>query len=248
MITDPWFYAAAVVAVLITGTSKGGLGGGLGVMAVPILALVIPPVQAAAVMLPILCFMDILSVWHYRGRWDGRHLRVLLPAAVVGIALAAFTFRYIDERFIKLMVALIAILFTLDFWFRPRLSGGRGPDAVSGGFWGALAGFTSFVAHAGGPPVNVYLLSRRLDKTVYVGTSVVFFIVVNYVKLIPYAWLGQFHAGNLLTSLVLLPLGALGIALGVWLHSRIPVRMFYQVCYALLFVTGLKLAWDVAAG
>jgi len=248
MITDPWFYAAALVAVLIVGASKGGLGGGLGVMGVPILSLTIPPVQAAAVLLPVLCFMDLLGIWHYRGRWDHTHLRILLPAAVAGIVVAALTFRYIDERFIRLLVALIAILFTLDFWLRPRLSGGRGPSRLAGGTWGALAGFTSFVAHAGGPPVNVYLLSRELDKSVYVATTVVFFAVVNYVKLVPYALLGQLNGGNLATSLTLLPVGALGMALGVWLHERIPVRLFYRICYLFLFLTGLKLAWDALAG
>lgn len=249
MIDDPWFYVTATVAMLIVGISKGGFGGGLGVIGVPLMSLTVSPLTAAAVMLPILCLMDLFSVRTYRRRWDAANLRILIPAALVGIAVAAATFSYVDAIFIKLLVGVIAVSFALDFWLRisrQRVQGPpKGPDVLRGGFWGGMAGFTSFIAHAAGPPLSVYMLPQRLNRTVFVGTTVIFFTVVNYLKLVPYAWLGQFETGNLLTSLVLAPLAPLGVALGVWLHHRIPDLIFYRICYLLLFLTGLKLLWDV---
>ncbi len=126
-----------------------------------------------------------------------------------------------------------------------RLAAARGkPGKVAGALWGCLSGFTSTLAHAGGPPFAVYLLPQKLDKTVFVGTSVFFFLVVNYVKLVPYHFLGQLNVGNLAAALVFAPLAPLGIWLGVWLHRRVSERTFYNVSYTLLLATGLKLVWD----
>ena len=246
VIHDPFFYLMAVPAILIAGVSKGGFGGGLGVVAVPLLTLAVSPVQAAAVMLPILCFMDLFGVWAYRGKWDRANLRIMLPASIVGIVIGALLFRHLTAAHIRLIVGVIAVGFTLRYWLG---ASGRTPEPrprswLRGGFWSATAGFTSFVSHAGGPPVGVYLLPQRLDKTVYQATTVIFFITVNYVKLVPYTLLGQFTPGNLGTSLVLLPLAFAGMALGIWLHHRVSERRFFQVCYVLLFLTGLKLLYD----
>lgn len=240
------FYLAAVPAALLTGISKGGFGGGLGILAVPLMALTIGPVQAAAILLPILCAIDLIGVWAYRGRWDTVSLRILLPAALLGIVLGALSFGFFDAALVRLLLGTIAVGFSLHFWFN-RGRGGLGVPPHSlwrGGLWGGLAGFTSFVAHAGGPPIQVYLLPRQLDKTVYQATTVVFFIVVNYIKLIPYTLLGQFTGTNLLAALSLLPVAAFGMGLGIWLHDKVPVRLFFRLCYAFLLVTGLKLLYD----
>lgn len=245
MITDPLFYLLAVLAVLITGISKGGFGGGLTVMAVPLMALVIPPFQAAAIMLPILCLMDLTGLAAYWRRWDLRSLRIMIPGALVGILLGTLTVRWVSEDMLRILIGLIAVSFAVNHWLggRERYAGYRPGGVAAGRFWGAATGFTSFAAHAGGPPAAIYLLPQRMDKTLFVGTTVVLFTLVNYVKLIPYAWLGQFHVGNLMTALVLLPLAPLGILLGVWLHRRISTLWFYRICYVLLFVTGLRLLW-----
>ena len=100
------------------------------------------------------------------------------------------------------------------------------------------------MAHAGGPPLNVYLLPQQLEKTTYVGTTVVFFALVNYVKLIPYGILGQFDSTNLATSAVLTPLAPVGVLLGVFLHKRVSQELLFQVVYVGLLVTGIKLLWD----
>lgn len=249
MIADPWFYALAVPAMMIAGISKGGFGGGVVVLAVPLMSLAVPPQQAAAVMLPILMAMDLLALWVYRDSFDRGHLRILLPAAVIGVGAGWASFGLLDAAVIRLVLGVIAVSFTLDYWFQIRPRGKlKGPDKLWGGFWAAVSGFTSFMAHAGGPPLNVYLLPKGLEKRLFVGTVAVFFLVVNWMKLVPYALLGQFHAANLTTSLILLPLAPAGIWLGVWLQKRVSDRIFYGVCYALLLVTGLKLGYDGVVG
>lgn len=247
MIAEPAFYLAAVPAVLLFGVAKGGFGGGLGVMAVPLMALVVSPVQAAAILLPILCLMDLVSLWAYRGRWVLAELRMLLPWSLAGIAAGTLLFGFMSPAVIRLMLGCIALAFTLHHWLQKALDA-RGNDGIFsrrvGGIAAATAGFTSFIAHAGGPPISMYLLRRGLDRTAFVATTVVFFAAVNYVKLVPYAWLGQLDASNLGTSLVLSPLAPLGVALGVWMHNRVTDRFFFQVAYTLLFFVGIRLVWE----
>ena len=231
MITDPWFYAAAVPAVLLIGFSKGGFGGGLGTLAVPLLALVISPVQAAGILLPILCLMDLFSLWAFRRLWVWSELRVLLPASLVGIAVGTLLFEALSPAIIRLLVGAVALLFTAHYLYSRQSNGRSAPD------FPRAAGIA-----AGG--VNMYLLRRPLDRTDFVATTVLFFTVVNYTKLIPYAWLGQLAPGNLLTSLVLAPLAPVGVFAGVYLHKRVSDRFFFGVVYVLLAAVGVKLIWD----
>lgn len=251
MITDPLFYAAAVPAVLIFGIAKGGFGGGLGVIAVPLMALVVSPVLAAAIMLPILCVMDLFAIRRYWGRWDRSELRVLVPASLVGIAVGTALFGYLTAAAIRLVIGAVAISFTLHYWIGRYGKGGRGPADLPR-YWGLLggggAGFTSFVAHAGGPPVSMYLLRRPIDRGGFVATTVFFFAVVNYVKLVPYYWLGQLDADNLTTALVLMPLAPIGIELGHYLNRRATDRFFFGLMYVVLFVVGIKLIYDGLLG
>jgi hypothetical protein len=239
-----------VIALLIVGISKGGMGGGLGVLGVPLMALTMPPAQAAAILLPILCVMDLMALKAFWKRWSLQHIQRLIPAAILGIVIGALTFTYLRASDVRLLVGLIAVGFALNYWFKPfqHRFAGRKPGVKSGLFWGSIAGVTSFVAHAGGPPVNIYLLPQKLDKTVYQATTVIFFTIVNYVKLIPYAALGQFNTANLGTSAMLLPVAALGIWLGYKLHHRVPEKQFFQVAYVLLFATGCKLLYDGVSG
>jgi uncharacterized membrane protein YfcA len=244
------FYPVAVIAILLTGISKGGFGAGAGGLAVPLMSIFIAPPVAAGIMLPILCAMDLFGVHAYRGRWSRRHLQVMLPGALVGIGLGALAFGALPVNAVRLLLGLIAVTFALNKWFglTERFAArAAAPGHVAGVFWGALSGFTSTLAHAGGPPFAVYMLPQRLDKTLLVGTSVVFFLVVNYVKLVPYAYLDQLNPGNLAAALLFAPLAPLGIWLGVWLHRRVSESAFYKVSYALLFATGAKLIWDALA-
>lgn len=246
MIADPWFYAAAVVAVLVVGVAKGGLGGGIAVVGVPLMAMVVSPAQAAAVLLPILLVMDALAIRAYRGAWDRRNLRVLVPAALLGTALGAATFDYLTPDGLRALVGVISLTYSLQH-FAPRPASTGPPRRAAGVFWGALAGFASFSVHAGGPPLHAHLLSQRMDRTTFQATGVAFFFVVNWSKVGPYAWLGQWNADNLLTSLVLLPLAPLGILIGRRLHERATDALFFRIVHASLFVIGVKLLWDAAS-
>lgn len=248
MITDPWFYAAAIPAILLMGISKGGFGSGAGIFATPLMALVVPIPQAAAILLPILIVMDVAGLWAYRGTFSRENMRVILVGGVLGVALGTLTFRYFSDAWIRIVLGAMAVGFVLQ---RYVIRAGRHPAPRStpkGLFWSVVSGLTSTVAHAGGPPLSIYLLPQRLDKTVLVGTTVVFFAVINVVKLAPYAWLGLFEAQNLATSLALSPLAPVGIWVGYTLVRRIPEDLFYRICYALLLVVGLKLLWDGIAG
>jgi uncharacterized membrane protein YfcA len=243
--TSPSFLLAAVPAVLVAAVSKGGLGGGLGIVSVPLMALVIPPAQAAAIMLPLLCLMDLIGLRAYRASWDRRILRVMLPGALLGVLLGSLGFGYLDESVVRLLLGVIAAAFAGNYFVghharRPA----RSHRPLLGGFWGMVAGFTSTLAHAGGPPANFYLLPLRLDKTIFVGTTIVFFAVTNFVKLLPYLLLGLFGREVLLAVLALAPVAAAGMLLGVWLHARITERLLYGACHLFVLLTGLKLIHD----
>lgn len=247
IVQDLLFYVVAVPAVLLIGISKGGFAGGLGILAVPMMALVISPMQAAGIMLPILCVMDVTGFRIWVVRCDLSLLWRLLPGAVFGILVGALTFQFVSDAMLKLMVGVLALAFTLNHWLKGRVRVPvhlHLPDAASGTFWSGLSGFTSFMAHAGGPPIMIHLLPRQMDRAVLVGTATIYFAVVNYVKLVPYAMLGQLDAENLMTSLVLAPVAVLGVKMGAWLHERIDPVLFFRLLYSFLFMTGLKLCWD----
>jgi len=248
MITDPWFYAAAIPAVLLSSIGKGAFGGGIGVMAVPLLSLVVPPLTAAAIMLPLLCLSDLFVAWTYRNDWDRANMRIILPAGFAGVAIGALTAGLLPERAIKLIIGAIAVVFALDHWFGRRDAQPARVDWRKGTFWSAVAAYTSFLANAGSPPLNLYLLPQRLDKIAFVGTIVIYWTIINYAKVIPYAWLGLFDRSTLLTSLVLVPLTPLGTWLGVWLTRRLPAQTFFSACYGIVFLVGAKLLWDGAGG
>lgn len=244
MITDPWFYVVAVPAVLITAISKGGFGGGLGLLGVPIMALVIAPQQAAAILLPILCLMDLVGLWKFRGKSHLHSLKILLPAACIGILIGALTFKYFTADHIRILVGLIAIIFSLNFWLQPKNRAPKKPNRLHGSFWGSIAGFTSFGIHAGGAPLNAYLLPLKLVKAEYVGTTIIFFSAINFMKLIPYTLLNQFTYETLTTAAMLAILAPIGVLFGAKLHHRISDKWFYQICYSFLFIMGIKLLFD----
>lgn len=244
MITDPLFYAVAIPAILLMGVSKGGFGSGAGLFATPLMALAVPIPQAAAILLPILIVMDVAGLWAYRGVFSRENMKLILVGGIAGVVLGALTFRYFDEAWIRLLLGALSIGFVAQRYLARAVLAPSGRSTPRGLFWSAFSGITSTIAHAGGPPLSIYLLPQRLDKAVMVGTTVIFFAVINVVKLVPYAWLGLFDARNLSTSLVLAPLAPVGIWAGVTLMRRLSETLFYRICYALLLVVGLKLVWD----
>ena len=241
------FYLLGAVVVVLTGMSKGGFAGGLGTLSVPLLTLMIDPLVAAAIMLPILCCMDLFSLAAYRRHCDGTILRSILPAAIFGIGLGSLTFATMSAEYIKLMIGGFALYVATQELYRTVFKKSAVPpkaSSIKASICGFASGFGSTIAHAGGPPLSIYLLPLRLDKTVMVGTSVVFFTIVNATKLIPYAWLGQLHSQHLLASLLLMPFAPLGVKLGVYLHHRVSTDVFYRLSYIILGLVGLKLVYE----
>lgn len=242
LFATPAVLAVTLLAVALVGLSKGGLGGAFGLMGVPVLSFVMPPVQAAALLLPILILMDAVSFWTWRHWRDASVLRVMLPAALVGIGLGWASAAVISEAGVMLMIGLVALGFGLRALLGRYLGAPRHRSAM-GWLWGALSGFTSFVAHAGGPPFQVHVLPKRLDPKVYTGTSVLFFAVVNAVKVGPYAALGFFDARVLASALVTLPLAALAVRVGARVVRWMPASVFYGFSHVMVVLVGLRLVW-----
>ncbi len=247
MITDPLFYAMAIPAVVLVGLGKGGFRG-LGLLSLPLMALVISPVRAGAIMLPILIVQDSVALWAYRRQWDGRNLLILLPSAAVGVVLGYLLAEYVSDAGVALAVGLLAVGFAV----RQLFFGGNAPPALrdrpagvaAGWVWGILTGFTSMISNAGGPTFQVNVMPQRLPRDIFVGTGCVFFAVLNWIKVPPFIALGQFTSENLTTAFVLFPLAIASTWAGVLLVRLVSGERFYTISYALLVPVGLKLTWD----
>lgn len=244
MLTDPWFYAVAIAAVMIFGIGKGGFGGGLGLISVPLMAIMMPPAQAVAIMLPVISLMDLQGIRAFRKSWDRRATMIMLPAALAGIALGGIAIGTLDPDIVRLVLGFICIAFTAYNFLAKPPAETPGYRPILGAICGATAGFTSTIAHSGGPPANFYLLAIRLDKSAFVGTMIIVFTVINAFKYIPYAALGLFTQQNLLASLFLAPAAYLGMWLGIKTNRYIDQAFFFKVIYVLILLTGLKLVYD----
>jgi len=248
MITDPLFYAFAVPAVFLMGIGKGGFSG-VALLAVPLMAFVVPPLQAAAIALPILMAQDVVSVWAFRREFSARNLKLLLPGGLLGLFFGYLLAREVSGAAILLILGVTATLFVAQRAFRGRgETAATQPAALPAALWGSFSGFTSFIAHAGFPPLQVYLMPQKLAPSVYAGTATIYFAILNYIKFPIYLHLGQINTENLATSAVLAPLAVASTAAGVWLVRRVPIGPFYAIVYALTLVLGLKLMWDGARG
>jgi uncharacterized protein len=259
MIDDPLFYLAAVPAVILTGLSKGGMGAAFGLAAVPILALVISPVRAAGLMLPILLISDVVAMWSYRRNFSVDLVWHLMPAATFGTLLGWATASYVSDDALRLVVGALAIafaarIFLLESAHARKVAAGTAvgdplparKSALGAAIWGTLTGYTSFVAHSGGPPFQTYVQPMRLSPPLFAGTAAIFFGMLNMMKVIPYAMLGQFSAENLMTSAVLAPVTIGATYAGVKLVRRIDEGMFYRILTISVLVVGLKLIYDGA--
>lgn len=241
--TTPATLWVTLLAVALVGLSKGGLGGAFGLMGVPVLSLVMPPVLAAALLLPILLMMDAVSLWTWRSWRDGAVLRIMVPAALIGIALGWATAAVTSDAMVRLMVGVVALAFAARAMIG-ALAGAPRHRPWMGWFWGAVSGFTSFVAHAGGPPFQVQVLPKRLDPKVYTGTSVLFFAIVNLAKVVPYSALGFFERRVLVSALLMLPLAVVAVRVGAAIVRRMRPEVFYPFTYAMVTLVGLKLVYE----
>jgi len=247
---DPFFWLVAVAAVTLCGLAKVGLSG-LGALGTPLLALAVPPVEAAAILLPILIVQDVFGVWAFRRTWDGWIIGWMLPGALAGIA-GGWAFAAVLPA-AALMAMLGAITVGFGLW---RLWIERGGRAVAasrspgwvGSLFGLGMGFASQIAHAGGPPFQMWVAPRKLPHERFVGTSAILFAIVNWAKVPAYLALHAFDAATLTPAATLLPVAILATLAGVWIIRRMDPRRFYGVIYLLMVALGAKLVWDGLGG
>lgn len=242
------FFAVAVPAVIINGLGKGGFAG-IGMVSMPMLALVVPPLQAASILVPMMLVQDAYSVWLYRRTWDPRSLKILVPGATVGIPLAYLMASRVPTAAVELVLGIITLVFGVrQMWSQIRVptQPGRKPGVLYGLIAGAAAGFTSMIAHAGAPPFQMYAIPQRLPRDVFVGTSVVFFAIMNWMKLVPYFALGELNLENTVVALILMPIGLVSTWLGVFLVRRSSGPLFYAIIYGLMILLGANLVYQGA--
>ena len=252
--------AISALAVYLVGIAKGGFGGTVAMLGVPLMSLVTDPLTAAAILLPILCLMDLLTLWKYYGAWDSRLLQLMIPPAIVGIAIAALLFKYLSVNIIEFMLGILSIGYVGVFVINKLRHGKRvNPSSKPslneqlqqtatrwrGIGWCGLSGFTSTIAHTGGPPLSIFMLSLNLSKITFQASIVGYYFIVNYTKLIPYAYLSLLNIDNISLSLFLAPIAYLGIMSGIWLHQRVSDKLFFNIAYAALLIIGCSLIWGV---
>jgi uncharacterized membrane protein YfcA len=238
--------ACALLAVVISGMGKGGFAG-VGALAMPVMVLANPPVESAAVMLPILIVQDVVGVWSFRRHWDAGVIRVMIPGMTIGVGLGYLFSRSVSEKVVLLAVGLVSLVFGLHRLWAER--GGRSTLPSDSPGWvgvtfGAFSGFVSHIAHAGAPPFQMWVLPRQLKRDVLVGTTAIAFAYLNWIKVPAYAALGQFSRANLIHSAWLVPVALASTWAGVWVVRRIDAARFYRLIYCLMMLVGAKLTWD----
>lgn len=247
---DLLFWTVAVLSIFLVALSKAGLPVP-GLLGVPVLSFFMSPRDAAGMLLPLLLIMDAIGLVAYRRDADREILWIMVPAAlIVGTGLGWLMSSVVSDTVVLLIVGIVTVVFVLDHWLpiRKKLAELSPPSKAWGGFWGAVAGFTSFISHTGGPPFQIYVLPRRLAPAIYAGTNAWFFAIVNVGKIGPYWTLGQFSPSNLGTALMLVPVAIAGMLVGVWAMRRVKAELFYQLTYILVFAIGLKLVYDGVVG
>ena len=240
---DFYFYLTASIGIILFGISKGGFAGPASILAIPIMSLSMSPIIAAGILLPILLIMDFLAIYFYWKKWDLKNIYIILFPAIIGIFIGGLTFQYISADSIRVIVGIICILFVFLTVFKKNNIIFK-PTKLKGRFWSLISGYTSTIIHAGGQPLSFYLLPQKLNKTIYVGTMTLAFLVVNLIKLIPYYFLDLLIISNLKISLILSPLAPISIYLGYYLHKKFNEEIFYFLIYFLVGISGVKLIYD----
>ncbi|MFN3970270.1 MAG: sulfite exporter TauE/SafE family protein [Gemmobacter sp.] len=242
-----FFWVAAVAAAMLVGMGKGGLPV-VAMLAVPVFSLVVSPVAAAGILLPIYVVSDVFGVWAYRRAFDGRVLAIMAAGMTLGVGFGWATASLVSERAVTGMVGAIGLVFAANLLLRPRVSGTKAARLGPGLVWGSVAGFTSFVSHTGGPPYQVYVLPLGLKKAVYAGTTTLAFAWVNAVKLVPYWALGQLSPANLGVAAWLALPAVAAVFLGVRLVRVLPEALFFRIVTWALLAVSVRLLWQAAEG
>ena len=246
--TDTHDLMWAALAAALVGLSKGGLPT-VGMLSVPILSLWMSPLKAVTVLLPIYIVSDLVGLWLYRQRLSLANLKIMIPAGVAGVLVAWWTAALVSETAVKLLIGLMGVGFVLNTWRQRKAPATpQVPHGRRGVFWGMVSGFTSFIAHAGGPPLQMYLLPQQLPKLVFAGTSTVFFAVINLAKLGPYHQLVPYRLDDMMGTAVLVPFALMGTVAGAYLTRKLADAWFFKAVQWGLLLVSLKLIVDVLRG
>ncbi len=245
---DIWFWVCATAASFLVGASKGGLQG-VGVLSVPVMALATSPVVAAGILLPILVVSDWYGLWMFRKHYDMRNIKIMVAAGIIGILIGWATASITSDDLVKFVVGVIGLSYFVDGLLKgKRVIEAKPADLPRGFFWGTIAGFTSFVAHAGGPPYQMYVLPQKLDKMTYAGTATIVFAVINFLKLPPYWMLGQINVNSLEVGAALTPIALVGALAGFNVTKFMPEKIFFRFVEIALFLLSLNLIYEGLRG
>lgn len=240
---DTYFFLTVLAAFLV-GLSKGGLPS-ISMLAVPLLSLVMSPVKAAALLLPIFVISDWLGVYLYRRDFSKANLRILIPAGIVGVLAGWLTASIVSDQVVTFLIGTMGVAFCLNVWLCKPTDGAPQPaDRAKGWFWGTLAGFTSFISHSGGPPFQIFTLPQKLAKAEFAGTATIVFAVINAAKIVPYQNLRPYSHETLLDAMVLIPFALIGTVAGAYLARKISDIWFYRIVQLSLFLVSIKLLAD----
>ena len=238
------FFSFTAPAVILFGIAKGAAIGSLALIATPLMLLVMPLPQALAVLLPILMAMDWIAFYKYRKNFSKKNLLIMIPAGLIGTIIGFYTFTFFKEEDLKLIIGIIGLIFTLNYYIKINKEIKQKTSFVKGSFWSITSGFAGFCVHSGGTPISVYLVPLGLEKSIYVGTRITYFFYLNIFKLIFYIPLGIINLDNFKTSLMLSPFIPIGILFGFWIVKNVPQKIYYNIIYALIFLSSLKLIYE----
>ena len=228
----------------MVGLSKGGLPT-IGMLSVPILSLFMSPINAVVMLLPIYIISDMVGLWLYRKNFSAINLKILIPAGLGGVLVGWLAASLVSDTAVKMMVGLMGVGFVLNAWIKRKNEQAASPASWGrGSLWGAVAGFASFISHAGGPPFQVYLLPQKLPKIVFAGTSTLFFTAINLVKLAPYHQLRPYDTEQMMGAVVLIPFALIGTVVGAYLTRKIADEWFFKAVQIGLLAISLKLIAD----
>jgi len=239
------FFVCAVISVIILGVSKSGFGAGLGILSLPLMASQSSINEALAILLPLLIAIDLVGLRRFIRNANWRILKIITPPAIVGLLLGMFFFTAITPKVLTLSIGIFTLLFLIQ---NLAMSHMDMKEAKSypwlGRVMGLTSGFTSFVAHIGGPPITVYMLREKLLPMVYTSTLGIFFMFINFGKLGPYAYLELLNYRQLATSIILLPCVPVGVYSGFYLAKRISMKWYYRLVRFFLLIASIKLITD----
>jgi len=244
LFANPLVFGLLLATAFLTGLSKGGLPA-IGMLSVPILSMFMSPLVAAVLLLPIYILSDVVSVWLYRREYSLENIKILIPAGVAGVVIGWATATLVSDTIVTLCIGIMGVVFCLYTWLFKRKNQVAKPLSLGGGvFWGTISGFTSFVAHAGGPPFQIFVLPQKLPKMVFAGTTTIVFAAINLSKAIPYYSLHPYTLSTLQVCVYLLPMAAIGTFVGKKLIERLAEKWFFLAVQVALFCISIKLVYS----